>query len=353
MGAKTENRLLILFNAQHDPYIYGAVQTVQVVNGCVTDMRKERPFIVSKRTADGEEVVYGTVKRTLQKISSQLDRLTAFQSEVEAKLRAEGISPLPRGESTLPESEVTHRILDQQDDLVEDVLLAVSVNIRILSEIFPGKLKKRRVGVYDYDDGAAGKIQLSKIADLLLHNRYLAIRGHQVVDLISDEQFMAGSPQMGLKIDFTEYLSEVEKVVSGLTIKDLIGKLWAITKGLSTSSNIKDIVFLTQNLYTLGDSVVRDPTPISGGPLKSILDRVANNYIDSLNPNDSLPRGVTIPTTLTFRTPRFSLGSDLDHMQIRTTVEVNGSREKLEMDYEEFFREVSKSSGNAKLYSKN
>ena len=31
--------------------------------------------------------------------------------------------------------------MDEQEELVEDVLLAVSVNIRILSELFPDKLQ--------------------------------------------------------------------------------------------------------------------------------------------------------------------------------------------------------------------
>ena len=250
----------------------------------------------------------------------------------------------------MPESETADRILDEQDDLVEDVLLAISVNVRILSEIFPTKLKKGKVSVYDYDDGEVAKTELSEIADLLLHNRYLVIKGPQAVGLISDEKFLAEDPQMGLKITFSEYLSEVEKVVSGLTIQDLIGELWAITKALSTSSRMKDIVFLAQNLYTLGDSVVRGHAPITSGPLKTILDRVARKYIDRMYPNDSAQAGFSIPTTVVFRTPRFYLEPDLDHKQIRTEVQVNGSPNALVMDYEEFFREVSTASGKSQFF---
>ncbi len=308
--------------------------------------------MVSKKRSDGEEVVYGTVKRTLQKVLSQMNRLRTFQLATEEKLEAEGITPLVPGNSTLPESEVTDRILDEQDELIEDVLLAISVNIRILSEIFPRKLRKHKVRVYDYDDGEVGKIELSKIANLLLHNRYLLIRGDQVVDLMSDERFLADKPQMGLKINFPEYISEVEKVVTGLTVKDLIGKLRSMTELLSTSSSMKDIVFLTQNLYTLGDSVVGDPKPIDGGPLKTILDRVVRKDIDRMYPNPSASIGVSITAAVTFRTPRFYLEPDLRHKQIRTQVEVNGSPESLVLDYDEFFREVSKASGNATLCTK-
>ena len=349
MAVEKVNRMHILYNAESKPFLYGAIH---IVNGSGDNQWWEKPFVVSKRRSEGEEIVYGTVKRTLHKIVAQIDRINRFYLETQARLESEGITPPAPDDPILPESKLADRILDEQDELVEDVLVATSVNVRILSEIFPNKLKKHKVSVYDYDDGEVGKIELSKIADLLLHNRYLVIKGHQVVDLLSDKKSMADDLQMGLKIDFLEYVSEVEKVVSGLTVKDLIDKLWGMTKVLSTSSSVKDIVFLTQNLYTLGDSVVGDPVPIAGGPLKTILDRVAGNYIDRMFPNDSAPRGKTIPFSVVFRTPRFYLESDVDLKQIRTEVEVNGGPETLVMDYEEFFREVSKASGNAGLYRK-
>lgn len=349
MAVEKVNRLHILYNVESKPFIYGAIH---IMDGSVDNQWWEKPFIVSKRRPGGEEIVYGTVKRKLQKIVAQINRFDRFYLETQARLEAEGITPPPPDDPKLPESKLADRILDEQDELVEDVLVATSVNVRILSEIFPNKIKKRKVSVYDYDDGEVGKIELSKIADLLLHNKYLVIKGQQVVDLMSDEKSMADEPQMGLKIDFKEYLSEVEKVVTGLTVRDLIGKLWGMTKVLSTSSSVKDIVFLTQNLYTLGDSVVGDPVPLVGGPLKTILDRVAGNYIDKVFPNNSAPKGETIPISVAFRTPRFYLESDVNHKQIRTKVDVNGSPETLVMDYEEFFQEVSKASGNARLYGK-
>ena len=330
------------------PYMYGAIH---IVDGSEDNQWWEKPFVVSKRRFGGTEVVYGTVTRKLERISSQVRKLQRFSLEAGEKLKSEGIAPTVQGGSVLPVSEVADRIIDEQDDLIEDVLLTISVNIRILSELFPRKLKRRKVRVYDYDDGEAGEVELSEIADLLLHNRYLVIKGDYVVDLLSDEKFLTEKPQMGLKIDFQAYLSEVEKVLTGLSVRDLIGKLWGMTKALSTSSSVKDIVFLTQNLYTLGDSVVRNPSPITGGPLKTILDRVARNYIDRMYPKDSSPSDVSLYTKIVFATPRFYIEPDLDHKEIRTEVQVNGSAEKLVMPYEEFFEEVSKASGDARLYN--
>ena len=67
MLSRRVNRLHIVFNAEHKPYMYGAVH---IVDGSVDNQWWERPFVVSKRGSDGEEIVYGTVKRTLQRILS-------------------------------------------------------------------------------------------------------------------------------------------------------------------------------------------------------------------------------------------------------------------------------------------
>ena len=347
MTTKKSNRIQIFYNAQHTPYLYGAVR---IVDGDMEIQRWEKPFVISKKRSNGEEVVYGTVKRTLDKILSQLDRLKKFQMETQMKLDTAGITPPIKGNSILPESEVADRILDEQEDLLEDVLLPISVNVRILSEIFSQKLKKSKVNVYDYDDVCVDNIELSDITDLLLHNRYILVKDQYVVDLISDEKFMADNPQMGLKINFLEYISEVKKVVQNITVKDLITKLWGLTKKLSTSSNIKDIIFLTQNLYILGNFVIGSTDSIGSGPLKTILDRVSTKHLERMYPGNSVPEGGQT-VNVVFSTPRFFLAPDLNQKQIRIKMQVNGNSETLVMGYEKFFREVSKASGNRKLYS--
>lgn len=348
MSIEETNRLQVFYNDQHKPYLYGAVH---IVDRTVDNQRWEKPFIVSKTRPNGQEVVYGTVRRTLLKLQSQLDRIEKFHSASQAKLAAEGISLPTPGSPELPESETVERILDEQEDLLEDVLLAVSVNIRILSEVFPTQLKRRKVNVYDYDDGEVGRIELSKIADLLVHNRYIAIRGHQVVDLMSDEQFMAEDPQMGLKFNVAEYLSEVGKVVSGLTVKDLIGKLWGIVKKLSPSSSVKDIVFLTQNLYTLGGSIVGGASSVNSGPLRVILDKAERQHLARKYPAGPPARVKEVTTQVFFTTPRFYLEPDLNQKQVRTEIQVNGNQETLVMGYEDFFSEVANASGGRSLYA--
>ena len=230
------------------------------------------------------------------------------------------------------------------------MLVTTSVDIRILSEIFPQRLKKAGVKVYDNDDQSIGEIELAQIADLLVHNRYICIRDEFVVDLWSDKLFMDIKPQIGLKINFSEYIAEVEKVVYSLTVKDLVSKLWGMTKKLSASSNISDIIYLHQNLYTLGGLVVESGMPIKTGPLKTVLDRAVIRHLEEKYPKGSMPDGVQLLFSVIFSTPRFRWAPDLDQKQICISVQVNGAPEELVMGYEEFFSELLKSYGNTKLY---
>ena len=295
-------------------------------------------------------MVYGTIRRLLEKIASQIDKLRRFQLESQVKLDSAGIASLSRENRILPESEVTDRILDDQDALFENVLVTTSVDIRILSEIFPQRLKKARVSIYDYDEQRVGQIELNMIADLLVHNRYICIRDQFVVDLLSNKRFMDIKPQMGLKINFLEYIAEVEKVIYGITVKDLINKLWGMTKKLSASSNIRDIIYLHQNLYTLGGLAIESGKPIGAGPLKTILERVALKHFEEKYPKDPTSAGFQAQINLIHSTPRFSWEPDLNEKQIRIDVEVNGKPEALVMSYEEFFSELLKGYGNTKLY---
>ena len=312
MSTKNFNRIQIVYNESHKPYLYGAVH---IVKGALDNQWWENPFIISKRNSKGEEVVYGTVKRTLEKISSQLHRLKHFGSEAKKKLDEEGITPLIGDDYTLPESELTNRILDEQEDLIEGVLLTVSVNIRILSEIFPQKLMTHKVNVYDYESNYMDVIELSEIANLLVHNRYILVKDSYVVDLFSDKKFMTKIPQMGLKINFLEYISEVEKVVNGITIDDLTSRLRELTKNLSASSNIKDIIFLTQNLYTLGGLVIGEAAAINSGPLNTILNKVADKHIQKVQSQKSTSKKTQVSINVAFSSPRFTLEPDLNQKE--------------------------------------
>lgn len=336
------NRVQVLYQ-QHDAFLYGLIHSV---DGDLANQWAEKPFVISKSDAGGVETVYGTVARTLKQVWRQLERIGEFNEDAGRRLKAAGIDPVAGAAGTLPESKLADRILDEQEQLVEDVLIAVSVNVRILGEIFRARMNKAKVGVYDYDGANAGRITLKAIADLLLHNRYLLVKGDEVVDLISDQASLLGKPQLGLKIKVDEYLNEVQGTLDDLTINDLIGVLRGAVKRLSASSDVKDKVFVIQNLYTLGGLVVTDGASIDGGPLKTIMDRVALEIIERMQ-----PRAREVRVNLLFTSPRFGLEPDLNDKKIGVSVKVNGKDESLVMGYEEFFSMLSSAHGETRLRS--
>ena len=69
-----ENKLQIIYNDKHEPYVYGAVR---IVKRSVQNQPWGKPFVISKRRPGKEEIVYGTVKRILdlQERKATLDEL--------------------------------------------------------------------------------------------------------------------------------------------------------------------------------------------------------------------------------------------------------------------------------------
>ena len=94
------NSIQVLFNDKHKPYIYGAICAV---DGDIGNQRMENPFVISKTGRDGE-TFYGTVARTLSRISSQLAKLVEFRRETERRLKSAGISVVGDAGSELPDS---------------------------------------------------------------------------------------------------------------------------------------------------------------------------------------------------------------------------------------------------------
>lgn len=187
-------------------------------------------------------------------------------------------------------------------------------------------------------------VTLQAISNVLQHHRHLMVKDEYIVDLVSAKDYIiTAKHQMGLKINFLEYVDRLEKAVHAITVKDLVGILRGMTTRISAESSPKDIVFLMQNLYTLGGAAVHPQGSVSG-PLKSVLDNVATK---TLNRRHRRSGGVM---AVTMTTPRFFLEPDLTNKRIRTEVRVNGIQEKYVVDYESFFTEVVNAYGNRRLH---
>ena len=297
MATLGHNRVQVFFKESY-PYVYGAIH---IADGDPAGQQFENPFLVAKKREDGDHMFFGTVALTMTKIWAHLDRLASFAQLAETWLAKAGIGSVD-GEGRLPDSALTDRIIEEQERLAEDVLLAVSVHVRVLSEIFPRKLSAAKVGVYDYEGKPVGEIELSDMANLLLHNRYVAIKEDHIVDLFSDRRFMTDRAQLGLRVSLREYEDAVRQALDGLTVGDLMAMLQERTRAVSSSSSVRDIVFLTQNLYTLGGLVASDDARKNPWFLE-VVERVVRR--NAKERGEKPGRGVPTRTTVLFRAPRF------------------------------------------------
>ena len=347
MASDQYNRVQILYNGEHQPYLYGAVH---IIDGPLDSQYWETPFVVSKSTSRGGKIVYGTIIRTLQHISRQLDRVRSFQAKTQARLKQAGVAVSLDG-SLLTSSPVADQILDEQEELIEDLLIILGSKVRILSEIFSHRLRDFVVPVYDKDDQAIESIELKEIANLLFHNRYFVVRDRFVHDLMSDEKFMSTIPQTGLKFDVREFLAETDRLIRSLTVRDLTVMLQEKVEELSASSSVKDIIFLHQNLLTLGGLTMDRDNPVVEGPLEVVLDRVRDREVDRWVSANPVHGETTLHFTVVYSSPGFYLEPELDDKRIRVTAQVNGQEESVTVGYQEFFAEVVDAFGEAKLYT--
>ncbi len=344
MGNRQHNVVAVIYNREHAPYLYGAFH---IVRGESTHQWTTSPFVVSKHTATGEVFVYGSVLQMLLKVLLQIEKLREFSSRTNAVLARAGLpikqEPLPVGTS------VADHIMDDQEELIEEVLLVTSVRVRILTEIFPERLVPYTVPVYGYDDAMVDSIQIRHIGNLLSHNRYICVRDEHIVDLYSDERTLSGLGQIGLKLNFLEYITEVETAVRSITVKDLLKHLHRKLDRLSSASGNKEMVDLHQNLYTLGGLVGRQSDAIVPGPLQTILSRAAVNYLERKYPNGPPKDESRQSVIMKWTTPRFCWEPDLDERRILVSLFVNDEPETLIMDWGEFFWEMEAAYGEITL----
>ena len=136
MPSKKRNRVKLFVNLDHALYIYGAIG---VVGGGGKTRPSGAPFVISKVRLDRCHVFYGSVARNVTKVWSQRHRLLEFRKSAEPRLAAAGIQRVPGTGSQLPESELSDEILEEQEEFIEEILLSLSLEVRLLSEICHGQ----------------------------------------------------------------------------------------------------------------------------------------------------------------------------------------------------------------------
>ncbi len=152
-----------------------------------------------------------------------------------------------------------------------------------------------------------------------------------------------------MKLNFFEYVAEVERAVCGIKVKDLLKYLRCRLERLSSASGNKEMVDLRQNLYTLGGLVCRQLDSTIPDPLQTILNRAAVKYLERKYPNGPPEGEGRQGAIMKVTTPRFSWEPDLDEKRILVSLFVNDESETLVMNLGEFFQEMEAAYGESTL----
>ena len=344
--------IAVIYTSQ-PPFVYGSITYMKsddVQDGLVKP-RWSTPFLFS-RTIDGTTLIYGGTTVLLDSLMHELNRIIEFQKRTNAMLTAKNVRRTTVGRTTTINVEpLGQQIVNEQDQVYEKTLIVVATYFRRLVDQFRNKANRRYLAVYDYDNKPTGRrISLSRISDLLLHARYYAIRNAELYDLFSDQQGFISRSDLGFKIKLAEYVTEVVDFVCNLTVSDLVGRLRGVMESLSISSDIADVIFLYQNLYQLGDSIISPTVSINQGFVATILNSVAASEIKKKWPSGVPSDGIV--QTAKFTSPRFYPRIDnLNKKAVRVTMVVNGKPEELILDYCSFFDQLTQNFGSRPLYT--
>ena len=256
-----EGGIAIIYNRQHPPVLYGSIAYMhsnEAVHGKVTP-QWSAPFLLSKTRSDGSVHYYGTVYTILTELMHYVTRVSDFNKSIRDMIIAQNVPVIEQGLFlTIYDSKFGRSVTDQKDSMLEEMLLAIAVHIRRLTDIFH---TKRAIPVYDYEGVEhIQTISLRKISNLLLHSRYFAVYDGFLWDLFSDEQSLVetlGHKAIGHKISLADYIIAIFELITSLTVNDIVGQLRRILHNLSVTTPVVDLIFVTQNLFSLASVLDR------------------------------------------------------------------------------------------------
>ena len=244
-------RLHVLYQ-KSGPFLYGYIH---VVRGSTDNQESSYPFIVSKHFQD-REIVFGSMIALMHKIArlkfrfDERQRVTGESLPDAVKSSARIVKKHNKVVHEFPESEYLDTVLQEQEELLEETIMLILMNVRTLLEILSGK-GDRRVGIYDYEGKAIGATSLREIGNLLVHHRYFVIRDEYIHDLFSGDAQLASQRRFGAKISVAELFEQVFNCLTGIRVRDFVGVLRSQLERLTIDTDMRDIVFLIQNVHSL------------------------------------------------------------------------------------------------------
>lgn len=285
--------ILVLVYTQRHSSLFGQIAFFKHRAGSHTKpFHQSAPFVISDSIGPNETIVYGSLNHLVHEVQRLLkdmnDHVRGLDAALGCTVQKPGVPGKRAVLKQVPDGEAERRTYSEYSRRIANTLILISSQTRNLFQILP-RLNKHSVSLFDRNGKATGSIRLTDLFDQFVHNRYLFLDGEYVWDLFSDKpprRAPISQTFMGYRINWIEYVDEIESAIRGIKLKDLTGLLRGRLKGLSLKSPHKDIVFLVQNLESFsGLFATKVPDARFSSMLDLLVPEVTKAYLHENVPN--------------------------------------------------------------------
>ena len=199
-----------------------------------TMLKESRPFVIGETVPGLDRLkVFGSVEFLVGEIRRLIDEFIDYNHKWWAS---------------------REKISDVQVDFdyhrhVMDFVILTSTHTRNLIHIIK-RLNGNEITKFNYEGRPDGKVKLSELFDILIHNRYYYFDGTNIRDIFSDKTTKASPLSkhfMGYGIALNDFINAVLELITDVSIRDLSQLLRWKFKTLNSTSSPQDVVFLIQN----------------------------------------------------------------------------------------------------------
>ena len=326
----TEYNQLALFYHRSGSDLYGAVH---IVDGPLENQKSSAAFLISKQVGDGE-IVYGSILNLLEKIIG-LHLTSMHQMDSIGETTPPAPSLIRHIGDDQSQASVGDRIIQYQNEVLEDAALLIAMHFRTLNEIFNHRWGKLTLPVYDKADQVVDEIKMRALLNNMVHHRYLAVQVPFILDIASRDGQLPSQEMFGAKVNLDDFTNTILKIVGEIRVRDLIGVLKRSISTISADSKPPEIIFLIQNLHSLARIVHNLMVRRGANEIGEFLlhDVVRRELVERTR------RGLFTPVSIghSFDSPGFKLAHDLTKKRIEVSVQIDEQQEVIEVDHRELF----------------
>ena len=227
----------------------------------------------------------------------------------------------------------------QEEEEDKDKLLLIAIHMRNLMETMSGK-HNISLSVYDRKGVKRGSISLVELCSMLVHHRYAALVDWRIIDLFTGNRELAEHGFAAPIIDRHELVQAVSTSLKSFTCNDLIGLLRARLSKLSSSSERRELIFITQNVHSLA-KLIRGLDIAERSPVLSLIFRDEIKQLSQVQKGHSEDMHV--------KNLEFKVANDIATRALMITANVNGESRQYLVDYTDLFDVMSQAFGDKSI----